>query len=982
MIGQTVSHYKILEKLGEGGMGIVYKAEDTKLKRTVALKFLPQELTSDPESKKRFLHEAQAAAAIEHQNICNIHEIDEAEGKIFIVMNCVEGQDLKEKIDAGPLTIDEVLKIAIQAVEGLQEAHEKGTVHRDIKSANIMINEKGQVKILDFGLAKLRGQTRLTKQGIRLGTAAYMSPEQSQGEDIDHRSDIWSFGVVLYEMISGQLPFKGEYEQAVVYSIMNEDPEPLTALRPGVPPELERIVAKALTKDPQERYQSIKDMLIDLKRFRRDTGMDSQLSFAKAARPLKRKPARSFPWNKTGIGLGIAISLMVIIYWILFRGPFKERSSPANMKDNSIAIMYFKNMVEPGDKQRLGEMITDLLITDLAESRFVSVVSRQRLYDILKLMGKEGLKRVDESVASEVAARSKSRWMLLGSILTIEPQMVITTRMVDVKSGRVEASQRVTGDIDQDVFSLVDRLAVEIRKDLSLPAAAAQEPDRPVADVTTHSQEAYRYYLEGYDYYNKGYGTEAEKSFRKAIELDPTFAMAYYMLSMSLDNRWMFQSKEEKIIIEKAIKYSDKVSLKEKYYINSQAAKLSGKYSQAIKILEKLLERYPDDKEAYAQIGYIYFYNQQMMEKAIHYFNKVIEIDPLYKLGYNHLALAYDRIGDPEKSIRAINKYIGLAPQEAVPYETRGTIYASHGRIDQAIESLKKASEIKPGFADLQLGHMYLLKREYDKAGSYYRKLASASNKYNRSLGRVGLALIPYHQGKLQETLKVLENGMAADKMEQFDYYGNAGKYLLKAFVYMELNELILALKECETAIEIRSRDLTRDKLGWEGYHAFFLGANNQFERVEEIAGILKKEMNKKDRTLRRSYWRLLGWCELSRGNLEAAISHLEKSIKEKVTFLDYYLLAKANLDTGRLGEAVDKFEKAISIYEEKRAFHGIYGAKVYYLLGLAYEKSGWNRKAIEKYEEFLDIWKDADPGIKEIKIAKQRLAKLKGMID
>ena len=215
-------------------MGIVYKAEDTKLKRTVALKFLPPELMRDSEAKERFLHEAQAAAALEHQHICNIYEIDETEDQIFIVMSCFEGQTLKEKIESGPLKIDEALKIVIQAAEGLQAAHEKDIVHRDIKSANIMVTEKGQVKIMDFGLAKLKGQTKLTKAGTTLGTADYMSPEQAQGVDVDHRTDIWSLGVVLYEMIAGQLPFKGEYEPAVLYSIINEQPEPLTALRTGI----------------------------------------------------------------------------------------------------------------------------------------------------------------------------------------------------------------------------------------------------------------------------------------------------------------------------------------------------------------------------------------------------------------------------------------------------------------------------------------------------------------------------------------------------------------------------------------------------------------------------------------------------------------------------------------------------------------------------------------------------------------------------
>ena len=246
MKGQTVSHYNILEKLGEGGMGIVYKAEDTKLKRTVALKFLPPGLTRDPVSKKRFFIEAQAAAGLNHDNIVTVHEIDECDKQFYIAMEYVRGETLGEKIAPGPLGIDEVLKIAIQSAEGLLEAHKEGIIHRDIKSANIMVNKKDQVKIMDFGLARLKGHTRVTKPSTTVGTASYMSPEQSRGDEVDHRTDIWSLGVVLYEMVTGELPFKGDYQAAIIYSIMNEDPEPITGLRGDVGEALERIVAKAL----------------------------------------------------------------------------------------------------------------------------------------------------------------------------------------------------------------------------------------------------------------------------------------------------------------------------------------------------------------------------------------------------------------------------------------------------------------------------------------------------------------------------------------------------------------------------------------------------------------------------------------------------------------------------------------------------------------------------------------------------------------
>ena len=289
MIDKTISHYIILEKIGEGGMGVVYKAEDTKLQRLVALKFLPSNSLGDEEAKTRFLREARAAAALQHPNICTIHEIDEADGYTFIVMAYLEGEELRKHIEKGPLNLDRLLDIAIQVARGLQEAHGKGVVHRDIKPANIMDTTAGQAVLMDFGLAQIASAaSKLTREGTTLGTPAYMSPEQTTGEKTDHRTDIWALGVVLYEMATGQAPFQGHYEQAILYSILHEAPEPITALRTGIPPELERIANKCLAKRADERYQTVSDLLADLgalKRSRESSEGKRQPSGTRDARP-------------------------------------------------------------------------------------------------------------------------------------------------------------------------------------------------------------------------------------------------------------------------------------------------------------------------------------------------------------------------------------------------------------------------------------------------------------------------------------------------------------------------------------------------------------------------------------------------------------------------------------------------------------------------------------------------------------------------
>jgi serine/threonine protein kinase/Flp pilus assembly protein TadD len=972
MIGKTISHYKILEKLGEGGMGVVYKAQDIQLQRLVALKFLPPHIADHPEEKARFIHEAQSASALNHPNVTTIYSIEGSPEGLFIAMEYIEGKTVKEIVEKEPPSIKKVLEIAIQVCEGLASAHKKEIIHRDIKSDNIMVTREGQVKIMDFGLAKLKGATKLTKTGSTLGTVAYMSPEQAQGEEVDQRSDIFSFGVVLYELLTGKLPFGGEHHAAIIYSILNEEPQPIARYNNKVSTKLEEIVSKVLAKDREERYQHIDDLLADLRREKK--ALDYTKSGIVPTGVISPKPKKKLlPF----IVPASIVFILILLFLIL--KPFKFEIVPeekAVAKENTLAIMYFENLVNREDKERLGEIVTNLLITGLSESQYLNVVSSQRLYDILKLMGKEGAKIIDKNVASEVATKVGAKWMLLGSILQVEPQIILTSQLVEVKSGRVLSSQRVSGEPEEKIFSIVDKLTQKVKKDLSVPAKVQKEETPKVADVTTHSQEAYRYYLEGLDYGYKYYFTEAERSFKKALEFDSTFAMAYYMLAN------LKTGEEQKKLTAKAVKYSNRVSQKERYYIKSWEAYVSGNYSETIKILQKAAERYPEEKDVFYTLGVIYGDKLHQFKEGIYYINKAIEIDPLYKVAYNQLAYAYDQRGDFDKSIWAINKYIDLAPDEANPYDSRADLYAYNGKLDQAIESYKKALEIKPDFymSLPKLGYMYLFKMEYPKAESCYKVLSSSSEKDWRSGGRILLALIPLYQGKFNKALEVLDDGIAADRMEGTEGEWNAAKHYLKSGIYKEKKNLDLALKELEISQEISKKVYPNDPVNLRDFQAVLLAESGKTKEAEVVLNALKKDVEGKDKSKMDSYWLALGVTELVKGNSKTAVTHLEKSAKEskKPLLQISYFLAKAYLESGRLGEAVAELEKALSRYDENRAVFAIWAVKAYYLLGLAYEKSGWNKKAIEQYEEFLDIWKNADPGIKEVEDAKERLKKLK----
>jgi tetratricopeptide (TPR) repeat protein/TolB-like protein/predicted Ser/Thr protein kinase len=971
--GTSVSHYKIVKKIGAGGMGEVYLAEDTKLKRQVALKFLLGEYTSDEEFKTRFMREAQAAAALAHPNIITIHEVAEFENRPYIAMEYVEGQSLKEVIAGKDVSIKRVFDLAIQVGEGLHKAHEAGIVHRDIKPQNILIDKDGRPKITDFGLAMLRGVPKLTRAGTTFGTMAYMSPEQAQGLEVDQRADIFSFGVLLYQMITGRLPFEGDNEATIINAIINQMPEPLARFKAGVPDPLQRIVEKALIKERDERYQHIDDLVADLKHEKRTREFaETTKSFvaAPAARPRRRLLPIIIP----------AAVIAVIALLIFVLEPFRVEVGPereALAEENLLAVMYFENLADRDDPQRVGEIITDLLITDLSGSQYVNVVSSQRLYDILKLLGHEGTKKIDRSIASEVATEARARWMLQGSILQTQPQITLTWQLVEVESGNVLASQRLSGSADEDVFTLVDRLTVQVKQELALPTQAEQETDRPVAEVTTGSPEAYRHYLAGIENMWKVYNSEAIQDFERAVDLDSTFAMAYFKLSL------LKPGAEQIAYLAKAVRYADQVSEKERYYIQTFDAVLGGDTERGLGTLERLTEHYPQEKEAYFWLGSFYRGLKSDPQKAIGYLKQAIEIDPLYKVAYNLLAYSYTEIDDYDNAIWAINKYIELVPDEPNPYDSRAEIYGYYGKIDEAIASYKKALEMKPDFQPslVGLGHMYLFKREYAMAEATYKQVSSSERTDSRVSGRRLLAYVPMYQGKLTQALEVLDNGIAADAMDQAKGAAQANKHYLKSYVLAELGQFELALDSVRRGIAIEKEFDPSDPIAARPVYAFFLALSGDSAGAEREAEAMKADIETLSiEEFMMGYWFARGLIEVAQEDYDGAIPHLEK-VADQLTIVPFqmrYFLAAAYLGAGRLDDAAAELEAMLSRYDDGRLANPLLAVKAHYMLGRAFEKSGWDRRAVNQYEEFLGIWKDADPGIRYLEEARQHLAHLK----
>jgi serine/threonine protein kinase/tetratricopeptide (TPR) repeat protein len=923
-VGTMVHHYRIIERIGAGGMGEVYLAKDTELGRDVALKFLPLQYIADENYKARFRREAQAIAALKHNNIITIHAVKDWHGRPFIDMEFIDGPSLSALISREQLGFEKIVELSIQICEGLSRAHQESIIHRDLKPSNILINNEGQVKIVDFGLAMVKGDERLTRTGSTMGTVAYMSPEQALALKIDHRSDIFSLGVVLYEMVTGKLPFHGEYEAIMLYSIAHEPAEPLLSNRPDTPGELQRIIDKSLEKDRDTRYQSCKEIIADLKKLNRIlTGETAQ-------------PTQS----------GSAIL-------------------PGKI---SLAVMYFEDFTGDEGIKWLSRGLPHMLITNLEQSKYLDVIGYQRLFDILRMLGKENTTQIDATIATEVCQKAGAMTMVLGAIFRTPNKIRIDYTVQDVHSGKLIHAGRVMG---KEPFSLAEELGNQIRLKLDIDPAK----DHPTKS-SGPSPDAYRYYLDGLECYYKLYWEDAVSNFEKAIKYDPKFALAYYGLALL---KLEMDSPEKAELIAKAIKFSEKLPQKEKRYINSVAAIIAGDFEKAKDELIKIIARYADEKTAAFWLGFIYRTKLHQPDKAIEYFLKAIELDPHFGPALNELVYAYDQIGDFEKSIWAVNKYIEAAPDEANPHDTKGDLYASNGQLEKAIESYRKAVEIKPDFymAIQKLGTMYIFKRDYPNAQDCFRQLSVCGLKDRRSEGRTCLAWIPLCQGKFKQALNVLDDGLGADRIEHFEEAQNANKHYFKASIYSELKDWPKALEEVEKGTEVWHKTFPQDPIYGRHYHTQLRAESGDIEGAEKLAALIKIDIDKTNPIFTPWHNYATACIARAKGDFEEAFSNLSKAAQSVPHYYIHFMLAKSGLETNRLDIAVTEFTRLQSVYDNARLAWLIWAVKSHYYLGCAYEKSGWGAKAIEQYSKFLDIWKEADAGIIEIADCKARLAQL-----